>query len=403
MADNTGQLSELIRQEAEKIEADAIRWRRHFHRHPELSFEEFETSDFIAERLLEMGYEVKRKIGGTGICALLDTGKQGPVIAFRADMDALPLLEATGLAFESERTGIMHACGHDAHMAILLGTARVLFRLKEHFCGMVKILFQPGEEANGGAKCMIDDGVLTRPDVSSIFALHMVPELPVGTIGIRSGYLSATDDIFVIQIQGRNAHSSEPQEGVNAIVIAAHVITALQSIQTCDLDPFDVATLSVCVMHSGEAENVIPENAELKGMIRCVEKETKIKMRDRIKTIVSHTAMALKGSAQVDFIDGFPAVYNDPDLTETVIHAGGRMLGSPEDVLMIPKPHMGSEDFSYYQEKIPGAMFMLGCGVPGEDRGALHTSTLDIDEDALLNGIKIFSQIAAEQLSGTPE
>jgi len=376
------------------MEEDVIRWRRHLHSRPELSFEEFETSDFLAERLTEMGYKVQRGIGGTGICALLETGNPGPVIAFRADMDALPILEAPGLPFESRPAGIMHGCGHDAHMAVLLGTAGVLMSLKEDLSGTIKVLFQPGEEANGGAKCMINDGVLKDPDVSAIFALHAIPELPVGTIAIKNGYLSATDDQFILHVQGRGAHSSSPQEGINAILIASHIVVSLQSILNCDLSPFDTATMSVCKMRSGEADNIIPETAELKGMLRCVEKKNKIIMRDRMTTIVENTAKAMGGQAKIEFIDGFPSVYNDPGTTDAVIAAGRDMLISPDNVIIIERPHMGSEDFSYFQEEIPGAIFMLGCGVPGEDRGALHTATLNLHEDALLCGVKVLSRVA---------
>ncbi len=388
-------MKELIQRQVNSLEEDVIRWRRHLHSRPELSFEEFETSDFIAERLEEMGYSVRRGIGGTGLSALLDTGRDGPVIAFRADMDALPILEDTGLPFESRRSGIMHGCGHDAHMAVLLGTAGILMSLKDHLSGRIKFIFQPGEEANGGARCMINDEVLQDPPVSGIFALHVIPELPVGTIGIRSGHLSATDDCFNIRVTGRGAHSSEPREGINAILIASHIVVALQSILNCNLSPFDVATLSVCIMRAGEAENIIPESAEIQGMIRCVEKKDKLVIRERMTTIAANTAAGFGGQAEVEFIDGYPSVHNDPDLTETVIRAGREMLGAPEDVLPIPRPHMGSEDFAYFQEEIPGAMFMLGCGVSGEDRGALHTASLDIHEDALSRGVKVFSRVAS--------
>ena len=388
-------LKEQIQKASGKLEESVILWRHHLHSMPELSYEEYETSDFLAARLEEMGYSLTRGIAGTGLSALLETGRKGPVIAFRADMDALPMTEATGLPFESKRIGIMHGCGHDAHMAVLLGTAGVLMDIRDSLCGSIKLIFQPGEEANGGAKTMIDEGVLKAPDVSGIFALHVIPELPAGMIGIKKGHLTATDDRFIIKVHGKSAHSSEPETGVNAILIAAHITTALQSIMSCNLGPFDNATMSVCMINGGEAVNIIPDTAELQGMVRCVKKENKLKIRDRIAAIARKTAESLGGKAEVEFIGGYPSVYNDPELTEKVISAGKEMLCNPEDVLIIEKPHMGSEDFSYFQEEIPGAIFMLGCGAPGEDRGALHTPTLNIHDGALIHGIKVFAGIAS--------
>lgn len=387
---------ELIRQ----YEPEFIRWRRHFHRNPELSFEEFETADFIAEKLSEMGYEVKRNIGGTGVIGILDTGKSGPVIAFRADMDALPLIEATGLPFESAKCGIMHGCGHDAHMAIVLGTAKVLSLAKAKLRGCIKMIFQPGEEANGGAKCMINDGVLKAPDVEAIFALHMIPGLETGTIGIREGYLSATDDEVTIRVYGVSSHSSAPEEGVNAIMIAANILTALQSIQTNCISPHDIATFSICKIKGGDAINVLADYAEMSGMVRCIEKENKLIFREKIEKISCSIAAAMGGTAKLDVIDGFPAVNNDPKLTGIVIHAAAEALDAPENVILIKRPHLGSEDFSYYQEEIPGVMFMLGAGAAGEDRGTLHSTTLNINEDSMAYGVRIFVNIAM-MLCGT--
>lgn len=232
------ELEQKIKAFAGQNQEKVVQWRRHFHQNPELSFEEFDTSDYIAARLQEMGYEVKRNIGGTGVIAELDTGRAGRHIAFRADMDALPILEETGLAFESEKAGLMHGCGHDGHMAVLLGTAMILRELRDELRGTIRFIFQPGEEANGGAKCVINDGGLKKPDVEAIFGLHMMPDLPCGTIGIRAGHLSATDDEFVIRIHGKSAHSSEPEVGLNAIVVASHVITALDSVLSNNIGPF---------------------------------------------------------------------------------------------------------------------------------------------------------------------
>jgi len=389
-------LKGLIHEIAEKNRETVVHWRRHFHQHPELSFEEFDTSDYIAAQLTDMGYQIKRNIGGTGVMAILETGKSGPTIAFRADMDALPILEETGLPFESQKAGLMHACGHDGHMAILLGTALLISKIKEKLCGNIKFIFQPGEEANGGAKCVINDGALKRPDVESIFGLHLLPDLPVGTIGIKTGHLSATDDEFIIHIKGRGAHSSEPQVGVNAIVISSQIVNALMSILSCNVGPFDVATFSICQIAGGEANNIIPDSVEMKGMIRCIEKANKETIRNRMKLIIENTAAAFGGTAEIEFIPGFPSVNNDPALTKTTICAAEKALPSKDSIFLLERPHMGSEDFAYYQEEIPGVMFILGCGSPNYESGSLHSSILNIDEDSFNYGIKIFANIAAD-------
>lgn len=372
----------------------AIKYRRHFHQYPELSFEEFDTAEYISKKLLEFGYEVSTKIGGTGVVAVLDTGRFGASIAFRADMDALPILEETGLPFESKRVGVMHGCGHDCHMAIVLATAELLSKVKDHLRGVIKFIFQPGEEANGGAKCIINDGVLKNPKVDGIFALHMMPDIPVGTIAIKAGHMSATDDEFYIKIHGMEAHSSEPQIGVNAIVIASQIVNGLMGITATNISPYDIATFSICKISGGEAINVIPDYVEMSGMIRCVEKENKLIIRDKMKLISESIASAMGGKANVEFISGFPSVNNDSGLTLDVIRAAEKSLESKEDVIIIERPHLGSEDFAYYQEEIPGAMFMLGCKNPDGETGTLHTSVLNIDENALKYGIRTFTNIA---------
>ena len=380
-----------------------IGWRRHLHAHPELSFEEFETSDYIAEQLKEMGLEIRRGVGGTGVIGTLRTGRPGPAIAFRADMDALPVMEETGLPFTSERIGVMHACGHDGHMAVLLGTADAICRNQDNFCGTIRFIFQPGEEANGGAKCVIHDSALKNPDISAIFAVHMIPELPAGTIGIRAGHLSATDDEFIIRIIGKGAHSSEPEAGVNAVMVGAHVVTALDSILSNNIGPFDVATFSICQFHGGDAINVIPDQVEMKGMIRCVEKSSKEAIRQRMTRIVENTAEAFGGKGEVEFIPGFPAVNNDPQLTQLVIEAAAGVLPEgKEGVYEIARPHLGSEDFAYYQEVIPGVMTMLGCAQEEGVTGSLHNGELNINEEALPYGAAMFCRIA-EKLCGMTE
>lgn len=385
-------IDKLVKKYMPKI----VELRRWFHQFPELSFEEFETSEFIAERLTELGYSVKTHIGGTGVMAVLDTGIQGPAIAFRADMDALPILEESGLDFDSKRVGVMHACGHDAHIAVLLGTAMVLMDIKKHLRGVIKLIFQPGEEANGGAKCIINSGALKNPDVESIFALHVMPDLPVGTIALKAGYMTATDDEFYIKVYGAGAHSSEPEVGINAITIASQIVTALSNLVGSSMSPFDVGTLSVCRISGGEAINVIPDYAEMSGMIRCVEMSNKLLLRDKTRSIAENTAKAFGGRAEIEFIEGFPSVNNDSRLTLSVIEAAERSLGGRDNIILLERPHLGSEDFAYYQEEIPGVIFMLGCRQQNSETGSLHSAVLNINEDSLEYGVSIFSNIAVD-------
>lgn len=384
----------MLNKQIENIMEDVIEYRRHFHKYPELSFEEFETSEYIAGKLTQMGYEVRTKIGGTGVVATLNTDVEGPVIAFRADMDALPILEETGLEFESKRVGVMHGCGHDGHMSILLGLALLLSKVKDRLKGTIRFIFQPGEEANGGARCIINDGALKNPDVEGIFSLHMMPDLPTGTIAVKSGYLSATDDEFYIKVHGAGAHSSEPETGVNAIVIASQIVNNLMTILGSNISPYDIATFSICEISGGEAINVIPDYVEMSGMIRCIEKKNKLIIRNKMTSIASGIAEGMGGSCEVEFIEGFPSVNNDAKLTKNVIEAAKKVLPSKNDVIIIERPHLGSEDFAYYQEVIPGAMFMLGCKNPEGETGSLHSSILNIDEKSLEYGLKTFANIA---------
>ncbi len=386
----------MIDKLVKKYLSEIIEYRRRLHQFPELSFEEFETSEFIAERLTELGYSVRTHIGGTGVVAVLDTGIPGPAIAFRADMDALPILEESGLDFESKRVGVMHACGHDAHMAVLLGTAMVLMDIKKHLRGVIKLIFQPGEEANGGAKCIINSGALKSPEVESIFALHVMPDLPVGTIALKAGYMTATDDEFYIKVYGAGAHSSEPETGINAITIASQIVSALNSLIGSIMSPFDVGTLSVCRISGGEAINVIPDYVEMSGMIRCIEMSDKLLLRDKMRAIAESTAEAFGGRAEIEFIDGFPPVNNDSRLTLSVIEAAEKSLGDRDNVILLERPHLGSEDFACYQEKIPGAIFMLGCRQENCETGSLHSAVLNINEASLGYGVSVFCNIALD-------
>jgi amidohydrolase len=308
-------------------------------------------------------------------------------------MDALPISEELNEPFSSKNPGVMHACGHDAHMAIVLGLAKVLSNCLDEMCGAVKFIFQPGEEANGGARLMIDAGALENPHVDVIYALHMVPEIESGMIGVREGYMTATDDEVVIRVNGLSAHSSAPHDGVNAVTIAAHMITAMQTVLTESLSPHDVAVFSICTIKGGDALNIIPDCAEMTGMLRCVEKSKKQLLGERIRQICEGIAQAFGGKVEVDIKEGFPAVNNDKMYTGILVKCAEEVM-DPADIIMIQSPHMGSEDFSYYQEVIPGVIFMLGSKPSDGNGGSLHSPDLRICEDSLLTGVRIFAALA---------
>ncbi|WGX94546.1 M20 family metallopeptidase [Nocardioides sp. L-11A] len=373
--------------------ATAVAVRRSIHQHPELSFEEHRTARLIREHLDRIGLPYRAGVAGTGVVATLDTGRPGPVTAFRADLDALPITEDTDQPFRSTVAGVMHACGHDMHTGILLGLAELLAAEAAALTGTIVFVFQPGEEANGGAQRVIDAGGLSDAGVERIFALHVVPELPTGSIALRDGALTATDDEFEISVAGREAHSSQPELGVNALSVAARLVTALDGL-CATLSPFSVATLNVASVHGGEAINVIPGDAEVRGMLRCVESADKLLLRERLITTAEAVAASMGAQATVRIVEGFPPVVNDPDLTATVRVAAREVLDPGAQIIELERPHLGSEDFAYYQQAVPGAMFMLGCERSGATGGGLHTPTFDPDEGALAVGLAVFSAIA---------
>lgn len=371
----------------------AVRARRHLHRFPELSFAEHETSKYLQARLDELGLAYRTGFAGTGIVARIETGRPGPVTAFRADMDALPISEQTGLPFSSEHPGVMHACGHDLHSGVLLGLAAQLTAIRSQLVGTIVFVFQPGEEANGGASRVITDGALDQPSVERIFALHAAPGIPTGSIATRAGAVTATDDEFSIRVRGAAAHSSEPQLGVNAVTAASALATAITQIPS-HLDPFSVATVTLASIHGGEAINVIPDECVITGMVRCVSEDDKQQIRDELERLVSHICAAYGAEAKLTITEGFPPVVNDESCTAIVRDAARRLLDDDTSFIEMPRPHMGSEDFAYYGKHVPGALFLLGCTGPESGESGLHTGELNLDESAIPVGIAMFTAIA---------
>ncbi len=367
-----------------------VDWRRHLHRFPELSGEERETSAFIAAQLEKLGVKVTRFQKHHGLLGEIKGALAGGITALRADMDALPVREETGLPFASERPGVMHACGHDAHMAILLGTAAVLMQRQDKIKGTVKLIFQPSEEASptGGARLMLAEGILD--DVERIFGLHVWPQLAAGEVGIRSGYFLASSDRFTITLRGQSAHAAQPQQGVDAIVMAAEAVQGIYLMTARQIDPLETATLSIGTIRGGERYNVMPSEAVLEGTVRTLGERTRREIPRKIERLLQGIACAYGGAYDLQYRQGYAAVKNAALETAVVVRAAQEALGEGH-VFSEIAPSMIAEDFAYYQQKIPGAFFFLGCR--GENGAGLHNSRLTLDENALFAGIRVFTSI----------
>lgn len=385
---------------AQRIAPQAIAWRRHLHQHPELSFQEKETAAFVAARLREMGYEPQEGIGGYGVKAVLAGGAgPGPTLALRADMDALPIQEETGLPFASVRPGVMHACGHDVHTAVLLGAAQALRELQPRLRGHVVFIFQPGEETNpGGASLMIRDGVLENPKVDAIFGLHVFPSLPAGHMAFGAGPKLAAPDEFDLTILGRGGHGAAPHRTVDAVYVAAQVVVALQGIVSRNVDPFAPAVVTVGSIHGGSKHNIIAGEVHLQGTIRTMDPAVRDLVHRRVQEVVAGVCAAYGAEYRLRFDPGYPVLVNDPAMTELARRAAQAVLG-PGKVHEMP-PSMGGEDFAYFLQRVPGSFARLGAGRPGDpDPAGLHSSRLNVDEACIPTGIAYYLALALQYLA----
>lgn len=375
--------------------------RRDFHQFPELSFKEFETARKIAIYMKELGYEVKENVGKTGVVALLKGAKENPTVALRADMDALPVKEMTGLSYASKNDGVMHACGHDIHVTCALGAAKILASLKDELQGSVKFIFQPAEEINAGAKAMIDDGVLEDPPVSLIFGLHNNPEIPVGKVGLKEGPLMAAVDSTFITVRGQGGHAAYPHRIIDPIVCASSIIMNLQTIVSRNVDPQKAAVISFGSINGGMANNVIPDEVKLTGTVRTFDEGLRDSIEGWMKRTVENTASSLGCKVEFNYRRDLPPVVNHPDATKIALWAAQKIFG--EDGIILPTPSMGGEDFALYQKKIPGCYYWLGVGNPDIDAiHPWHSPHFKADEDALWRGVALFSFsaiIALEELT----
>ncbi|MBA3377773.1 MAG: amidohydrolase [Chloroflexia bacterium] len=382
-----------LRDEIDEILPGLIADRRYLHENPELGCEEVVTSAFVIDRLQALGVEdIRTGINVTGVTGLIhgSAASDDParVVLVRADMDALPIHEENDVEYRSQIDGKMHACGHDAHTAILLGLARTLMTRRNEFAGTVKLLFQPSEERGpGGAKMMIEAGVLEDPHVDACFALHMAQDAPLGTIIVKDGPLLAASDRFSIEIQGKGGHAAHPDRTVDPVVVGAHVITALQAIVSRNVDPIEPAVITVGSLHAGHAANVIPDTAQILGTVRTLNPDVQALIVKRIEEVATGVCTALGASATFDYTYGVPATINDGGAVAIVREAATAAVGA--DKVITPNPSMGGEDFSFFLNERPGAMFMVGSNNP--DRGLIwghHHPRFDIDEESLATGLE---------------
>ncbi|NMF62975.1 M20 family metallopeptidase [Brasilonema octagenarum] len=376
----------LIKDLAIKLAPRLIEIRRHIHSHPELSGQEQQTSAFVSGILSSNGLHVKERVGKTGVVAELQgTGKDERLLAIRTDMDALPITERACLEFASRSLGIMHACGHDVHTTVGLGTAMVLSQIAEELPGGIRFLFQPAEEIAQGASWMIDDGVMNQ--VSNILSLHVFPSIPAGSIGVRYGALTAAADTLEIIIIGESGHGARPHEAVDAIWIASQVITTLQQAISRTQNPLRPVVLSIGQINGGRAPNVIADKVQLLGTVRSLHPETRANLPNWIEKIVANVCEPYGAKYQVDYRQGVPSVQNDYSLTQLTQLAAEEAWGS-DRVQVLPEPSLGAEDFSVYLEHAPGSMFRLGVGF--KDRlinYPLHHPLFEVNESAIITGV----------------
>lgn len=381
-----------LQSDIDEIMPGVVADRRYLHENPELSFQETQTAAFVAERLSSLGVEdVTTGVGGNGITGLIRGAGSGPgaqrVVMVRADMDALPIQEENDHGFASKVPGVMHACGHDAHTSMLLGLTRVLIDRRDSFAGTVKVLFQPAEELPpGGAVGMIRDGALENPRVDVVLGLHVASELPTGVIGTRPGASSASGDQFTITIQGKGGHAARPQNAVDPVVIGSQIVSALQALVSRETDPIASGVVTVTAFLAGQAFNVIPDSAELRGTVRTLDPAVRDHLEQRLHEVAIGLGEAMGAKVEVDYLRGYPSVINDPRMVDIVREAAIESVG--EDHFQELPPMMGGEDFSYFALERPGCFFMVG--VRNEERGITwphHHPRFDLDEDGMEAGI----------------
>ncbi len=413
--DNPALFDALIDAHADRLEQQVIGWRRHIHANPELGNREFETAKLVAAHLRKLGFdEVREKVAHTGVVGVLKGGKPGPCVALRADMDALPVTEETNVPFRSTartmwngvEAGVMHACGHDTHVAMLMGVAEILATLRAEIPGTVKFIFQPAEEApplgeEGGARLMIEEGCMHAPEVDAIFGLHITSKQHVNMIGYRAGPLMASSDQFYISLRGRQTHGAQPWSGVDPIVVGAQVVLGLQTIVSRKMNiTEEPSVVTVGSFHAGNRGNIIPDEAKMEGTIRSFDERHREQLHECVHHVSTHIAEAGGAKAHVDIRRGYPVTSNHEGLTHWAVPVLKRVAG--EGAVGICPKTCGAEDFSYFQREVPGFFFFIGC-TPGDrnckEADSNHSPRFYVDEASLKLGVRSLATLAVDWLA----
>ncbi|MFT4736325.1 MAG: amidohydrolase [Cyclobacteriaceae bacterium] len=393
------ELIDLIKLLAEQQHEEIVAIRRHIHANPELSFQEYNTASFVEDKLRSFGLKTVQRISNTGVVALIEGHSEGPTIALRADLDALPIVEGNhDLDYRSTKDGVMHACGHDVHSSCLLGAAKILQELSPRFAGTIKLIFQPGEEkAPGGASILIKDGVLENPKPASIIGQHVMPLIPVGKVGFRSGkYMASADEIY-LTVKGKGGHAAMPDKLIDPILVSAQILINLQQVISRKADPKIPSVLSFGDIHGYGATNVIPDEVKIAGTFRTFDEEWRAKAHHAIENIATHTAKAFGAACEVTIVKGYPFLVNDPEVTAAKVSAAKAYLGE-ENVVELDL-WMASEDFAFYSQTTPASFYRLGTR--NEEKGitaGVHTANFNIDESAMKIGVGLMSWLAIEAL-----
>ena len=394
--------AQRIAGEAEALRAKLVEQRRDFHMHPELSNREERTARVVAERLTALGLAVKTGVARHGVVALLEGGRPGTVVAVRADMDALPIEETLDVPYKSRNPGVKHACGHDVHMTVQLGVAEVLSRMRSEIPGTVKFIFQPAEEGppageEGGASLMVKEGVLDNPRPQAIFGLHTYAQIQAGQIGYHFGPAMASADKFIITVRGKKAHGAQPQLGVDAIVVAAECVSALQTIRSRRIDPLEPLVITIGTIQGGDRNNIIAEQVRMEGTMRTLSQGVRERSKQLMREILAQVAAAHGATFDLEFLQPIPVTHNDPALVEETLPVVRSIVG--EANLIALSPFMPAEDFSEFQQVVPGFYYFLG--VANRERGITagwHTAEYDVDEESLVVGVKVMSNVLLDYL-----
>lgn len=384
----------------EKLLTDVVALRRDFHMHPELGFEEHRTAGIVADRLRRLGFDVHTGIAGTGVVGVMRGAKPGRTIMLRADMDALPILEENSHAFRSTIDGKMHACGHDGHVAMLLGAAELIADGKDRLAGTVCLLFQPAEEGHGGAKVMIEEGVLERFKIERAYGLHLNTKLPAGTLGFREGPFYASSDSIEIEVLGKGGHGSAPHDAIDPIYTAANFITSVQQVVSRHVDPIEPAVVSIGSIHGGTIHNVIPRTVRMLGTVRAFSDDVRNEMPQRIERVLKSCCDAMGARYEFNYLWRYPVTSNDPDQTRYARALADRTAG--EQHVITADKLMGAEDFSFFAERVPACFYTVGARGGAETSAPHHSSTFDIDERALVVGVQMMAALAFDAPLNAP-